>query len=111
MNTSQFGSLGDMAKIGFELSEVDKPPRVIRKFQPIYPFAAKRQGVTGVVMIRCLLGRDGTASKFRILKSKPEGVFDDSGIAAVQKWRFKPGILNGHPVPTWVVIPLKFELD
>ncbi|MEN8210099.1 MAG: energy transducer TonB [Thermodesulfobacteriota bacterium] len=101
----------EMQNIEFELTEVDTPPRVTRKAPPVYPFGAKRKGITGYVMIRCLIGIDGKPAKLKIIKSKPEGVFDDAGLAAVQKWRFKPGILGGEAVPTWVRIPFKFSLD
>jgi len=107
----KFKGLESIGKIGFELSEVDQPPRPVRKFNPIYPFAAKRQGTTGKVYVRCLINKDGTASRFSIVRSKPKGVFDEVAVAAVQKWRFKPGILAGRPVPTWVQIPLTFELN
>jgi protein TonB len=62
-------------------------------------------------MIRCLVGIDGKPSKLKIIQSVPKGIFDDAGIAAVQKWRFKPGILGGESVPTWVRIPFKFSLN
>jgi len=114
----QVGNMGkirefksEMQKIEFELSEVDTPPRVTRKAPPIYPFGAKRKGIQGYVMIRCLVGISGKGEKFKILESKPEGVFDDAALAAVQKWRCKPGILGGESVPTWVRIPLKFSLN
>ena len=101
----------EMQKIEFELTEVDTPPRVTRKAPPIYPFNAKKNGTNGYVMIRCLVGIDGIPSKLRILESKPKGVFDDAGLEAVRKWRFKPGVLGGEPVPTWVRIPFKFALN
>jgi protein TonB len=98
-------------KVGFELGEVDSPPQIVRKFNPVYPFGAKRQGITGRVLIRCLIGTDGKADKFKVLRSEPDSVFDEAAINAVTKWRFKPGILNGDAVPTWVRIPITFELD
>lgn len=101
----------EMQKIEFELTEVDTPPRAIRKAPPVYPFGAKRKGVRGEVVIRCLVGIDGMGSKFTIVSSEPAGVFDEAGLEAVKKWRFKPGILGGEPVPTWVRIPFKFELN
>ncbi len=101
----------EMQKIEFELTEVDTPPRVTRKVPPVYPFKAKRKGVNGHVMIRCLVGINGKPGKLKIIESVPEGVFDDAGLSAVQKWRFKPGVLGGEPVPTWVRIPFKFSLN
>ena len=101
----------ELQKIEFELSEVDTPPRVTRKAPAMYPFGAKRQGIRGKVLIRCLVGIDGVAGKHKILVSKPEGVFDEAALAALKRWRFKPGILAGEPVPTWVRVPFTFELN
>ena len=101
----------DMQKIEFELTEVDTPPRATRKVPAVYPFNAKRKGVNGHVMIRCLVGIDGKPSKLKIIESVPQGTFDNAGLEAVQKWRFKPGVLGGEPVPTWVRIPFKFSLN
>ena len=83
----------------------------LRKVQPIYPFAAKKQGLTGEVVVRCLIQPEGRATHIRVVASEPDGVFDEATIRAIEKWRFKPGILGGDPVPTWVRIPLKFELN
>ena len=105
------GFKSEMQNIEFELSEVDTPPRAVRKAPAIYPFGARRKGIHGHVMLRCLVGIDGKGRKFKVIKSVPEGEFDDAALAAVQKWRFKPGILAGEPVPTWVRIPFAFSLD
>ncbi|NNF99446.1 MAG: energy transducer TonB [Desulfobacteraceae bacterium] len=100
----------EMQKIEFELSEVDNPPRVTRRVPAMYPFSAKRRGIKGKVLIRCLVGIDGIARKHRIISSEPEGVFDEAALSALERWRFKPGILGGEPVPTWVRVPFVFEL-
>ncbi len=112
------GSLGRMRQfknelktIEFELSEVDTPPRVIRKAPAVFPFGAKRKGLRGKVVIRCLISIQGQPGKFRIVRSEPAGVFDEAALDAVEKWRFKPGILAGEAVPTWVRIPFQFDLE
>jgi protein TonB len=101
----------EMQKIEFELSEVDTPPQVTRKAPAMYPFGAKRQGIRGKVIIRCVVGINGVTRKHKILVSEPKGVFDEAALSAVQRWRFKPGILGGEPVPTWVRVPFVFELN
>jgi protein TonB len=112
------GSLGkirefksEMQRIEFELSEVDTPPKVLQKTPAAYPFAAKRQGIRGRVVVRCLISIQGEPGRFEVVESDPEGVFDQAALEAVEKWRFKPGILAGEPVPTWVRVPFKFELQ
>ena len=99
---------------GFDLSQVDKPPRYLRKVDPIYPFSAKRQGLKGWVMIKCLVGKDGLATKIRAVDAEPKDVLDVFGpacVAAVKKYRFTPGEIGGEPVPTKVAFRIIFELD
>ena len=100
----------EINKIEFELSEVDSPPKPARKVPAIYPFGAKRQGIQGKVLVRCLVGIDGVTRKHKILDSQPEGVFDEAALNALEKWVFKPGFLGGEPVPTWIRVPFVFEL-
>ncbi len=94
----------------FEAGQVDQPPRAISRVPPVYPYSAKRRGVTGVVVVRFLVDIQGRIQRLRIVKSEPRGVFEDSVRRAVGKWRFKPGVYQGRAVPTWVVVPVRFRL-
>lgn len=96
---------------GFELGEVDTPPRPIHRVQPVYPYAARRKGLTGKVIIRFLVDKDGRVRQPMVIEATPRGVFDKSVLDAIRRWRFKPGMYEGAPVPTWVEAPLKFDLD
>ncbi len=101
-------------EIIFNPSQLDKAPRVIRKVPPIYPFDAKRQGLTGWVMIRCLVGKDGLATKINAVESDPPDaldIFGPSAVDAVKKWRFSPGEIGGDPVPARVAFRVIFEID
>jgi protein TonB len=109
------GAFGiDMDEFGFDLSQVDKAPRFLRKVRPLYPFSAKRQGLKGWVLMRCLVGKDGLATRIRAVKSEPDDVLDVFGpacVEAVKKYRFSPGEIGGDPVPTRVAFRIIFELD
>lgn len=103
----------DMADLGgaFEIADVDTPPTVLRGTPPTYPYTAKRRHVEGKVLVRALIQVDGTATDAAIVESVPAGVFDQAVFKALARWRFKPGVLEGRPVPTWVVIPFEFKLS
>jgi len=109
------GSFGlDMDEFGFDLSQVDKAPRIIRKVLPMYPFNAKRQGLRGWIKIRCLVGKDGQATRIVAVEAKPKAILDVFGpacVQAVKKYRFSPGEIGGDPVPTRVAFRIIFELD
>jgi protein TonB len=74
-----------------------------------YPAQAKKNGITGKVIVRCLVGVDGKAGKLEIVESDPEGIFDDSALSTLKYWQFRPGIKGGELVATWVKVPFKFE--
>jgi protein TonB len=98
-------------KTRFSLGEVDSHPRLVHKVNPTYPFRAKRRGVEGKVVVRFLVDKQGLVSEFSVVQAEPEGVFEESALKAVTKWRFEPGMKDKKPVSTWVQVPIRFELS
>jgi protein TonB len=95
----------------YEAKDVDTKPKIIRQMPITYPTLAKRNGVEGRVVVRVLIGIKGKPEKMEIYKSEPEGIFDENAMKSLKYWQFRPGILNGELVPTWVAVPLTFQLD
>jgi protein TonB len=104
----------NMEDFGFDVTQVDKAPRYLRRINPVYPFSAKRRGVKGWVKIRCLVSKEGLPSKIAAVEAEPPDVLDLFGpicVEAVKKWRFYPGEIGGDPVPTRVAFRVHFQLD
>jgi protein TonB len=104
----------DMEDFGFDVSQVDKPPRYLRKILPVYPFSAKRRGLRGWVKIQCLVTKEGLPTKIVAVDSDPADILELFGpicVAAVKKWRFYPGEIGGDPVPTRVGFKVRFQLE
>ena len=95
----------------FEIGQVDDEPRIIRQAPPIYPFSARRRGISGQVVVRFLVDVEGRVGRLAFVKAEPPGVFEESVRQAISRWRFSPGLYQGRPVPTWVVLPIKFRLE
>jgi protein TonB len=95
----------------YEASEVDTKPKIVRQMNITYPTLAKRNGQEGRVVVRVLIGTKGKAEKLEVVESEPEGVFDEAALKSLKYWQFRPGILGGELVATWVKIPLTFKLD
>lgn len=93
----------------YDAADVDSPPKIVRQMPVKYPAQAKREGITGKVVIRCLIGVNGKAGKLEVVESEPAGVFDDSALSTLKYWQFRPGIKSGELVATWVKVPFKFE--
>ncbi len=95
----------------FSLAEVDQPPAPLFQLEPEYPFSAKRSNISGKVNVLFLVDHTGAVLDVKILSAEPEGVFEKSVTAAVEKWKFTPGRRGGEEVRTWVATTIRFELD
>ena len=92
------------------VNQVDISPELVEKVEPTYPFMARRNGVSGKVRVKLLVGIDGHVIRPSIVEAEPKGVFDQTVLEAIQKWKFKPGIYRGRRVATWVILPVQFRL-
>lgn len=95
----------------FKISEVDRPPRPAVRFPPRYPYRARTRGIEGCVWVRFKVTVGGNITGERIVSAEPEGVFENTVLEAIRRWRFEPGIKDGSPVETMVELPLRFVLE
>lgn len=85
------------------------PPVAIHKVNPDYPPELRREGVTGVVTIVATIDRTGRLLEPRVVRSSDPRL-DDLAVAAVRKWRFKPGTMNGEPVDVVFSVDVSFSI-
>ena len=91
-----------LTDIIFGPSELDKNPEPINPRTPDLPPSLTL--VEGKVVIQMTINRDGTTSDLKIIRaSNPE--IGKIYMAALAKWKFKPGIKDGKPVRSSVVVP------
>jgi TonB family protein len=81
---------------------------VVSKVQPVYPEAAKKDKVTGSVVLAATIGKDGTVEKLRVV-SGPSAL-QRAAIDAVKQWRYQPFLLNGNPIVVKTNITVAFSL-
>ncbi|BBD09827.1 energy transducer TonB [Desulfovibrio ferrophilus] len=93
------------------IGQVDVLPRITRKIEPRYPAGAREGGVTGSVSVKFLVDRNGRVREPQVLFADPQGVFEQSALSAVRRWRFKAAKKDGQRVATWVVLPIRFSLE
>lgn len=80
--------------------------KAIRATPAIYPEIAKARRISGTVVVRVLVGKDGKVSNPRFISGPM--VFRDSAFDAVKTWLFKPATLNGQPIEQETEITVKF---
>jgi periplasmic protein TonB len=78
---------------------------------PPYPPVSKRLGEEGTAVIRIYVGADGLPQRTELRTSSGFERLDAVALAAVMKWRFKPGSRNGVPEAMWVTQPIPFVLN
>ena len=94
------------------LSIGDRPAEWIAGSDPIYPPQAQASGVEGYVVVEYGVAETGQVLDLVIVESEPSGVFDESALAAVKSWRFRPAVHDGEDVPVPALRSrLDFKLD
>lgn len=73
-----------------------------------YPDSVPMIGMQGMVIARFIVGSDGSIRDIKIQRSLGKE-FDEATIAALKKMpKWKPGMVNGKPVSSFMTIPVKF---
>ena len=87
------------------------PPKLIQQVPPVYTTAGLRARIVGSVEVDAVVLPDGTVGQVRVVKSLDKATgLDDQALGAAREWTFKPGTLDGKPVPMIVGIALTFSL-
>jgi TonB family protein len=79
--------------------------------KPRYPESARRQGAQGITLLRVRVLENGRVGEVLVEKSAGHRDLDVSAADAVKKWLFEPARKGKEPIPVWVLLPVKFELQ
>ncbi len=79
--------------------------------KPSYPALSRRLGEQGKVIVRVLIGMDGTAQQAEIRTSSGYERLDQAALATVRSWRYVPGKRNGTAEAMWFNVPINFVLE
>ena len=79
--------------------------------RPAYPPVSKRLGEQGKVLVRVLIGTDGTAHQAEVQQSSGYDRLDQAAVDTVRKWRYVPGKRAGVPETMWFSVPINFVLE
>jgi TonB family protein len=84
-------------------------PSVLSKVEPEYSEEARKAKWQGTVVLQLVVDDQGRPQNLKVLRSLGLGL-DQKAIEAVEKWRFKPGMKDGKPVPVMATIEVNFRL-
>lgn len=84
-------------------------PRGLHNPEPRYTEIARKARIEGTVILQLTLNRGGEVEDVKVLKGLPMGL-TESSVEAVRTWRYEPALLNGKPVPVYMVVTVQFGL-
>ena len=88
---------------------VEKYPQVVRRVPPDYPELALKAGVSGKVIVRALVDKEGRVKR-AFVEVSDNDVFNDAAVKAALQWVFTPAMMNDGPVAVWITVPFKFVI-
>lgn len=89
--------------------QVNERARVLAKPEPQYTEAARRNAITGSVVLRVVFSRTGEVTNIRALTSLPFGL-TEKAIAAARQIRFLPATKDGRSVNVYMQLEYNFNL-
>jgi TonB family protein len=89
--------------------EVTQKVRVLEKPEPTYTESARKYGVQGTVILRCVFSKDGEVINLHVVRKVPHGL-TRRGIEAARAIKFTPAMKDGQPVSMWMELQYNFNL-
>jgi len=97
-----------VAESGLRVSPETMAKRIVTKVEPVYPEAARKARLQGLVVMDAVIAPDGSVKRLRPM-SGPD-LLAQSATAAVQSWKFEPYLSSGKPVEVETTIAIEFQL-
>ncbi|HEX4900675.1 MAG TPA: energy transducer TonB, partial [Pyrinomonadaceae bacterium] len=99
---------GDYNRI-FSGKEVNSKARVLSKPEPQYTEEARKNQITGTVVLRAVFTSGGQVTSIRAVSGLPYGL-TERAIAAARQIRFTPATKDGRPVSMYIQLEYNFNL-
>lgn len=87
-----------------------RPAEPMHTLRPEYPPSAVRRGHEGRVVIAAHVTAGGRVDQTRVVTSSAHASLDAAARRAVRAARFRPALMDGEPVESWVNVPVRFAL-
>jgi periplasmic protein TonB len=86
-------------------------PIPIEQPQPQVPEACLKSSVQGIFIIEAVIDESGGVGEVRTLRrpifTPPCPALEETALAAVAKWRYKPATLKGKPVAVYLTVTIR----
>ncbi len=86
-----------------------KPPKLAKRFDPVYPEEAVKAGIEGTVILEARIDTLGKVTDVMTLRSVP--ALDQAAVEAIKQWVYEPMVIKGKPVEAVFTVTVRFALD
>lgn len=93
----------------FSSREVDTKPRILSKPQPSYTEEARKNQITGTVVLKVVLTAGGEVTNIQVISGLPDGL-SERAIVAARQMKFVPAMKEGHPASVYYQLEYNFNL-
>ena len=93
----------------FRPSEVSQKARILSKPEPPYTEEARKNQVTGTVVLKVIFSSNGQVTGIRPVSTLPDGL-TERAIAAAHSIKFIPAIKDGHNVSMYAQLEYTFTI-
>lgn len=91
--------------------EPDYKASYLNNPRPPYPFAARRMGLQGKVVLNVEVLAEGLCGQVSVHQSSGHEMLDNAALQTVKTWKFVPARQGGNAVTKWFKIPIQFSLN
>ena len=103
------GSGGGFGGGAYHIGGGVSQPLIITKVEPEYSEEARKAKWQGNVQLQIIVDEHGMPKELKVTRSLGMGL-DQKAMEAVAKWRFKPALKDGKPVPVYATVEVNFRL-
>lgn len=96
----------DMYFVGEALTQ----PVVLNQPRPPYTDEARQARVSGMILLQCVIQKDGSVGSCRVLRRLGYGLDESAVNTITSQWRFKPGTFQGKPRDVQAEISVEFRI-
>jgi TonB family protein len=91
------------------MSESEMASRLVTKVPADYPPVARAAHIEGHVLIKAIVGTDGSVVQAQIISGHP--MLSREALLSVSKWRYQPVLRDGGPVEVATTVTVEFKLS
>lgn len=90
--------------------EPDYKASYLNNARPPYPYAARRMGLQGKVVLNVEVLAEGLCGEANVHQSSGHEMLDKAALQTVKTWKFVPARHAGRAITKWFKVPIQFTL-